>query len=578
MSQGTRRGASGGTASWVKLLILTTTLVGCFISHVQANSGSGDDIYSRGSLSTVEASTVDASTVDSVTLGGQRIKPTALANFQPARASHETRSSNEYPINRANIDRRHQEELPSTDCFAKRNEILKRQTAGSSSGTRPPSFQTGYQSLKPKQESPASHFNESSLNLNEHVPDCNETGAYEPVQCHPKIGYCWCVNKYGNAIKNSATLLSQKPYCDQTMYDSESTHVLVVTGTTTERLKKYFKKTSSFPETTTPNGNINFEAESPQLVGPREPGAKHEEPILPLIPEDCKNSQAIAKERASKRINDSIWVPACDIDNDRLYALRQCHKSKVCWCVDQVTGMPLITKELISDNPSTNCTEIKRIVELASNVMTSSAGKSSQPAFYHGSSEFCDNYRRIEFVVSLNNQFRQQIGDYIRQTSPSLLPPELLTINPNNMAETEVSRWKFRLMDRDHDGKLGDREWSKFKNNFKLVDKNDEIELAALKERSSYSNMGPLMILRSERKCWRDFLDFCGSGDLLNNESVSSSKWLRCTEMPPKADKGSSEERVLTLAFSKNTYANSREAAIMRSKKKNPFTNILKPD
>lgn len=129
-------------------------------------------------------------------------------------------------------------------------------------------------------------------------------------------------------------------------------------------------------------------------------------------------------------------------------------------------------------------------------------------------------------------------------------------------------------MDRNSDGALGDREWSKFKNNFKLVDLVDDAKQAM---KVSHAAAGLLMIPRSQRRCWREFLEFCGNGGLLEADSISLAKWQTCTDLPPKTIRDDMEQKGSMTVF-ENTYAHSREAAIIRSKKKNPFLGILKPD
>lgn len=565
------------------LLYIAIQILSLIVESNSAASHLGDETLQLGSLD--QTSFLD---LTSIATQDPKLKTSRLSNINSRRGNQNNQRLNVSETYVRKSSDKKQEEVLSTDCRAKRNEILTRQSSPSgaraSQNTSP--ALTGYQRLKPKHEGPSSPApnNETITNFGdgEHIPKCNQQGGYEPIQCH-KIGYCWCVNKYGQAIKNSAVVAGEEPYCDQSMYESESNDLLVVAGISAQRIKNLLKPGSSSTESTTPNGHMNFEADSStesldsdgrQLVGTE--FNRRTEPILPLIPNNCKTSRTNAKDRASKHVSDSIWVPDCDTENDRLYAVKQCHKSKVCWCVDQITGLPLRTGESITLRSSSNCTEIKKIVEMTASIARVNVLK-SQPAFYHGSSEFCDADKRIEFVTSLNNQFRQQISDYMKQYPASSLPQGLSSTNPFTIGESQVSKWKFTIMDKDLDGKLGDREWSKFKNNFKLVDKLDEMENQFKQQKNSYFSLTPLMILRSQRKCWRDFLEFCGNGDLLNDESISLSKWLSCTDIPPKYIQASSDDRSMT-PYSENTYAHSREAAIIRSKKKNPFLGILKPD
>jgi hypothetical protein len=522
-------------------------------------------------------------------------------------------------------DAKKQDDILSTDCFAKRNQVLKRQSQtnavtpasarASSPATSTMQPLAGFQRLRPKIDAhgggggsglgsaqPSIVLNMTMANNfdGEHLPRCRQDGTYDPVQCH-KIGYCWCVNKYGQAIKNSAVRSGEEPECEPSMYESESNNQLVVAGISAHRIKNILKSGGSAFDSSTPNGNINFEATEPTTLssdaatgdghqqveahGGRLSGSGHE-PVMPLIPNDCRNSRENAKNRAETQVNDSIWVPECDINDEKLYAEQQCHKSRVCWCVDQTTGLPLRASEQLSSRPIIhNCTEIKKILGITSKPhATAGSGKLGQQdatttttgAFYQGSSEYCDASKRADFVISLNNQFRHQISEYLRQNASSLIPADLGSTNPYQVSELQVAKWKFSIMDRDSDGKIGDREWSKFKNNFKLVDKAAELDNPFKQQKSPYFSLTPLLIVRSQRKCWRDFLEFCGNGELVD-ESISLSMWLSCTELPPKSITDEQTSRS-SISTSENTYALSREAAIVRSQKKNPFLGILKPD
>lgn len=39
--------------------------------------------------------------------------------------------------------------------------------------------------------------------IGSYVPQCDERGDYEPVQCHGSTGYCWCSDTEGNEIANT---------------------------------------------------------------------------------------------------------------------------------------------------------------------------------------------------------------------------------------------------------------------------------------------------------------------------------------------------------------------------------------
>ncbi|XP_065051784.1 SPARC-related modular calcium-binding protein 1-like isoform X1 [Rhopilema esculentum] len=47
-----------------------------------------------------------------------------------------------------------------------------------------------------------------------YVPRCADDGSFQPVQCHVKAGYCWCVNNYGQKIPGTSRAMRYgKPNC-----------------------------------------------------------------------------------------------------------------------------------------------------------------------------------------------------------------------------------------------------------------------------------------------------------------------------------------------------------------------------
>lgn len=298
--------------------------------------------------------------------------------------------------------------------------------------------------------------------------------------------------------------------------------------------------------------------------------AASKKPNLLLIPNECASSRVNAKNRVKEQLRDSIWIPECDSENDKLYAEKQCHQSSVCWCADKSTGLPLSTSEQLTIKAGVNCSEIKKTVDFEASLMKPRGTTIMQSSFYSGSSDLCNAQKRANFVSSLSDQFRRQISEGAR--NPRSQTPVIFTsVDPLSLDESGISHWKFMLIDKDHDNKLSDREWSKFKNNFKLVDNIDDIESYYKHPIGQTSNM-PLIILREQRKCWRDFLEFCGNGSILTNESIDLSRWLSCTEIPRGLDVGS-----IHATRTNPSHADSEQAAMARSKNKNPFEPLLKP-
>jgi hypothetical protein len=43
------------------------------------------------------------------------------------------------------------------------------------------------------------------------IPQCDESGGWEPVQCMDELGLCWCVDKEGKPVKG--TMMRGIPQC-----------------------------------------------------------------------------------------------------------------------------------------------------------------------------------------------------------------------------------------------------------------------------------------------------------------------------------------------------------------------------
>ena len=171
---------------------------------------------------------------------------------------------------------------------------------------------------------------------------------------------------------------------------------------------------------------------------------------------------------------------------------------------------------------------------------------------------------------SLVGQFRVQIDEYTSLNPNGTRPNGLSSRRPLELPEAEVLWWKFHLLDSDQDGRLEDREWCKFKMNFRLVDRLDGQADGGARRGASWS---PLSILRPERLCWRDLLDWCAGGRLLVRDSIDLARWMGCMGAGSGGWRG--RERG---AEWRGSGASSGEAAAARRKKKNPFAGILRAD
>lgn len=214
---------------------------------------------------------------------------------------------------------------------------------------------SSFQLIKPRrnilQANESDHLTEDEYYYDEYVPQCNAEGGFEALQCHIKMGYCWCVNNFGQPRLGTSRKLPEKPDCDK----SEDTLMRGITSETKGILKA--DDISPADRIETENGEHIDLIDDINNKG-REGGRESRYVAEPkfLVANDCAGSRHSALERASKHKDDAIWIPECDYENPYWYADKQCHRSRICWCVDQITGLPLFMKELLAKHPDLNCT------------------------------------------------------------------------------------------------------------------------------------------------------------------------------------------------------------------------------
>nr|XP_047142001.1 serine-rich adhesin for platelets isoform X2 [Hydra vulgaris] len=59
-------------------------------------------------------------------------------------------------------------------------------------------------------------------NLNKFVVDCDQNGAYKPLQCWPFVGLCWCVSENGEEMFGTRSYFPNKPKCEILIEDCRS--------------------------------------------------------------------------------------------------------------------------------------------------------------------------------------------------------------------------------------------------------------------------------------------------------------------------------------------------------------------
>ncbi|XP_070578826.1 papilin-like isoform X2 [Ptychodera flava] len=54
---------------------------------------------------------------------------------------------------------------------------------------------------------------EADYVVGQYIPQCTEEGEYEPLQCHPSNGFCWCVDVRGNTLEGTKLAPPERPNC-----------------------------------------------------------------------------------------------------------------------------------------------------------------------------------------------------------------------------------------------------------------------------------------------------------------------------------------------------------------------------
>ncbi|XP_077995776.1 papilin-like isoform X2 [Glandiceps talaboti] len=59
-----------------------------------------------------------------------------------------------------------------------------------------------------------SAIGDSEVVAGRYIPECTEEGEFEPLQCDPSSGFCWCVDEEGETIEGSRLAPPERPACD----------------------------------------------------------------------------------------------------------------------------------------------------------------------------------------------------------------------------------------------------------------------------------------------------------------------------------------------------------------------------
>nr|XP_008121841.1 PREDICTED: SPARC-related modular calcium-binding protein 1 isoform X1 [Anolis carolinensis] len=309
-----------------------------------------------------------------------------------------------------------------------------------------------------------------------YVPECDEGGSFQQVQCHKQTGYCWCSTPEGKPISGTS-VLNGTPNC---------------TGSYTVR--------TSWQD---PNSSRREEGVRPRPTAPSPLPHKQEEGtslpfLIPIIipdfkpnrtvkqiqdyPPSCEQERREAIDEARQHQQEGTFIPECE--GDGTYKAVQCHQATgYCWCVRTDTGRPV---------PGTSTRNFPPDCELDTAAKSTEMGSLYRDRTLPG----CPGPKKAEFLSNLIKalatdmlQSRMMPVPY-RRLSEGLAGPSL---------EERAVRWQFVRLDKDFSNSISERELRPLKLYMK-------------------KNTRP-------KRCVRKFLDYC---DLNENKLISLHELKGC--------------------------------------------------
>nr|XP_008121842.1 PREDICTED: SPARC-related modular calcium-binding protein 1 isoform X2 [Anolis carolinensis] len=254
-----------------------------------------------------------------------------------------------------------------------------------------------------------------------YVPECDEGGSFQQVQCHKQTGYCWCSTPEGKPISGTS-VLNGTPNC---------------TGSYTVR--------TSWQD---PNSSRREEGVRPRPTAPSPLPHKQEDfkpnrtvKQIQDYPPSCEQERREAIDEARQHQQEGTFIPECE--GDGTYKAVQCHQATgYCWCVRTDTGRPV---------PGTSTRNFPPDCELDTAAKSTEMGSLYRDRTLPG----CPGPKKAEFLSNLIKalatdmlQSRMMPVPY-RRLSEGLAGPSL---------EERAVRWQFVRLDKDFSNSISERE------------------------------------------------------------------------------------------------------------------------
>ncbi|XP_072168856.1 papilin-like [Diadema setosum] len=197
----------------------------------------------------------------------------------------------------------------------------------------------------------------------EDQPQCKLDGSFEPLQCPPRTGDCWCVTDFGEEIEGSRItrkLHTQSPDCS--VYENSAGNVRELDPTTTTQHPSEMtlcqQHRRSAQGSYVPQCTESGEYEIMQCYGSNNDycwcvneNGEEIDFTRTLPGEDRPNCDGImdsvcfvAHREVMARTRDWEYMPQCTAQG--LFAKLQCHTERGCLCVEQTSGQVLFVVDV----------------------------------------------------------------------------------------------------------------------------------------------------------------------------------------------------------------------------------------
>ncbi|XP_041828125.1 SPARC-related modular calcium-binding protein 1 isoform X3 [Melanotaenia boesemani] len=335
------------------------------------------------------------------------------------------------------------------------------------------------------------------------IPECNEDGTFNQVQCHTLTGYCWCVTSDGKPVSGSS-VQHRRPVCSGNIREYMGTHAGTsgLSGSVTDKppgppnsgrkvsFRFFLTLNPDDGSKPTPTMETHIPPEGDEITAPtlwikhlghmenkQNSSSSRKQEKVPSCDQEKQN--ALDEARQSPR--DDIFIPDCGPGG--LYKAVQCHQSTgYCWCVLMDTGRPIPGTSTRYQMPECNGTRITEI----------------EDPFQGRDLTGCPEGKKTEFITSLLDALTTDMVQAVTSRAPSgggrFAEPD-----PSHNLEERVVHWYFAQLDSNGSHDITKKELKPFKKFLKKKAK--------------------------PKKCARKFTDYC---DLNKDRAISLQELKGC--------------------------------------------------